>query len=115
VKSARHALSYWKARPANIEHGYVKELARNVTQEIVALEDVLEFTLQDLKDEQFAGLEKRLREWSIQQLFEVYGPAYLQDENVNELLGLTGRTVRNWKQQMNFHPRQKNGRDDVDR
>lgn len=115
VKSARHALSYWKARPANIEHGYVKELARNVTQEIVALEDVLEFTLQDLKDEQFAGLEKRLREWSIQQLFEVYGPAYLQDENVNELLGLSGRTVRYWKKQMNFNPRQKSGRDDMER
>jgi tetratricopeptide (TPR) repeat protein len=91
-------LSHWRILEPNVEHEWVRELARTVTEEVKQLS--LNFTISaDKKDEwDYSESVANLRRWLLQQALRRTGKNY---SKAAELIGVKRATLYQWQEDNN--------------
>jgi hypothetical protein len=102
--AAQNELSVWRASEQQIEQGYVRELAKNVAEEIAELDDRFVITPRDVRRLSFDGVEEELKRWAIRYLYSQCGEDYLKNGNPERILGRGASTIRLWQRELDFYP-----------
>ena len=103
IEAARGELSKWRMMESNIEHGYVKELADRVRQEMDEADDNLVVESAALYEKGFESVESLYKEWLIRRL-HARCPSSPSDEECYRILGIGRRGVEKWMKKIKFNP-----------
>jgi tetratricopeptide (TPR) repeat protein len=93
--AARTHLAHWQILGPNVEHEWVRELARNVTEKVKQLSLNFGLSSDDPKEWNYSASVSALREWLLRQALRKTGKNYSE---AAKLIGVKRATLYQWQE-----------------